>query len=254
MKLILNAIVFFALTGAIAFSTAAQTKKNATPVPTPTPSEETSVKRNVRPVESSAPRSAAIAMTSTHFYEFARPGFSYSKIEIRHDDNGRGTITFQKDGHDESLTDPIELSKATLGKISDTLTALKYLDSAEEYQHARDYSHMGNVTFTLRRDGRARTVKFNWTDNPSAKALMDEYRRISNEYTWKFEITLARENMPLQSPGLMDALDAYIRRNEISDPPHLLPFLAQLSDDERLPLMARNRATKLIKEIEKGKK
>ena len=31
---------------------------------------------------------------------------------------------------------------------------------------------------------------------------MDEYRRISNEYTWRFEIA-ARENQPLQTPGLM---------------------------------------------------
>ncbi len=254
MKMISNAVLTAALLGILSFSGGAQTKKNSKPAPTPTPVQETPSKRNERPAELAAPPSTGITAASTHFYEFSRPGFSYSKIEIRHDDNGRGTITFQKDGHDESLTDPIELSKATLGKISDTLTALKYLDSAEEYQHARDYSHMGNVTFTLRRDGRTRTVKFNWTDNPSAKALMDEYRRISNEYTWKFEITLARENMPLQSPGLMDALDAYIKRNEISDPPHLLPFLAQLSDDERLPLMARNRAAKLIKEIEKGKK
>jgi hypothetical protein len=254
MKMISKAVLLAALFGVLSFSAGAQTKKNAKPTPTPAPVEEILLKRNERPAEASGQSTLPAAAASTHFYEFSRPGFSYSKIEIRHDDNGRGTITFQKDGHDESLTDPIELSKATLGKISDTLNALKYLDSAEEYQHPRDYSHMGNVTFTLRRDGRTRTVKFNWTDNPSAKALMDEYRRISNEYTWKFEITLSRENMPLQSPGLMDALDAYIKRNEISDPPHLLPFLAQLSTDERLPLMARNRATKLMKEIEKAKK
>ena len=79
-------------------------------------------------------------------------------------------------------------------------------------------------------------------------------RRIGNEYTWRFEITTARENFPLQTPGLVDGLDSYMKRNEISDPQHLLPFLTALSTDERIPLMARNRASKIIKEIEKAKK
>lgn len=249
--------IFFiaALFGGLTHAAAAQTKKNVKPSASPTPIDETLVKRNGRPEKASADADAVKTdLTATHFYEFVRPGFTYSKVIITHDDQGRGTITFQKDGHEDSLTDPIELSKPTLAKITEALTSLRFLESTEDYQYPRDYSHMGNVTFTLKREGRSRTVKYNWTENPSAKALMDEYRRISNEYTWKFEITLARENMPLQSPSLMDAVDSYFKRNEISDPPHLIPFLTQLSNDERLPLMARNKASKLIKEIEKTKK
>ena len=83
---------------------------------------------------------------------------------------------------------------------------------------------------------------------------MDEYRRISNEFIWKLEITTARVNQPLLTPGMMDTIDNYIGRDEISDPEHLLPFLTELSTDERLPLMGRNRALKLIKQIEKKKK
>ena len=113
---------------------------------------------------------------------------------------------------------------------------------------------MGNIAVTLKKQGRERTVKYNWTDNKDAKMLMDEYRRISNEYTWLFELTLARQNQPLQTPSLMDALDSYFKRNELSDPPHLLPLLTQLSTDERMPLMARNRAAKLIEQIQKAKK
>ncbi|MDP2268059.1 MAG: hypothetical protein Q8K46_02720, partial [Deltaproteobacteria bacterium] len=84
--------------------------------------------------------------------------------------------------------------------------------------------------------------------------LMDEYRRISNEYIWRFEITGARENQPLQSPKLMTTLDRYIARGEISDPPHLIPLLTELSTDERMPLMARNHALRMIKQLEKSVK
>jgi hypothetical protein len=64
----------------------------------------------------------------------------------------------------------------------------------------------------------------------------------------------ARANQPLLTPGLMDLVDSYIKRKEISDPPHLLPFLTQLSSDERLPLIARNHAARLAKQIEKSQK
>ncbi len=189
-----------------------------------------------------------------YFYEFTRAGFTYSPVRIEHDENGRGKISFQKDGSDELITDPIALSEATMDKIRESLASLNFLDSTDSYQHERDFSHLGEVSITVKKDGRERTVKFNWTENRNARDLMDEYRRIVNEYTWLFEFGVARENQPLRTPGMMDALDGYLRRNEIPDPPHLLSFLTALSNDERLPLMARNRATKLVKQIEKEKK
>ncbi len=262
MKLALTSFLCAAF--ALASTADAQDKKNkllrppvqpTVVVAQPTPEKATTPgKRNGRPPggEGSA-KPGVLPAASTHFYEFTRPGFTYGRIVIEHNDQGKGTISFLKDGHDEIITDPIQLSAVTVAKLASVLTELNFLNSVEEYQFQRDFSHMGNVSFTLRRDGRARTVKYNWTDNAAAKALMDEYRRIGNEYTWKFEILLARENFPLQTPGLMDAIDGYIKRNEISDPANLLPFLTELSNDERLPLMARNRATKLIDGIRKSK-
>lgn len=212
-------------------------------------------KRNERPGadKSISKNSTAGAAAPSFFYEFTRPGFSYGRIVIEHDEAGKGKISFSKDDQEEVITDPIALSPVTLAKISEALASMKFLDSTEEYQYARDYSHLGNVVFTLKRDGRERTAKYNWTENAGAKTLMDEYRRITNEYTWRFEISVARENQPLLTPGLVEVLDSYIRRDEISDPSHLLSFLTPLSTDERLPLMARNRAVKIIKEIEKQK-
>ena len=225
----------------------------ATPKATPqTPTADTP-KTNKRPKDT--PQAVNPKATApTYFYEFTRPGFSYGRVLIDHDEAGQGKISFLKDGFDDMLTDPVELSPVTLTKINDALTALNFFGSTEDYQYERDYSHMGNTVLRVKKDGRERTVKFNWTTNKDAKILMDEYRRVANEYTWRFEITVARENQPLQTPGLMDAIDSYLKRSEISDPTHLLPFLKQLSTDEHLPLMARNHATNLIKGIEKEKK
>jgi hypothetical protein len=51
----------------------------------------------------------------------------------------------------------------------------------------------------------------------------------------------------------MDELDSLLRRNEISDPPQMLPMLKELSNDERIPLIARNHAKRLVEKIEKAK-
>jgi hypothetical protein len=131
---------------------------------------------------------------------------------------------------------------------------LNFLDSTENYQFEKDYSHLGNISITYRKDGRERTAKYNWTTNENAKALMDEYRKISNQYVWQFDMQVARENQPLNAPSLMDELDSYLRRNEISDPKQMLPLLKQLSSDERIPLIARNHAARLVEKIEKEKK
>lgn len=238
----------------------------ASPQPTPAPVVDVPMKRNERPAAPASPAAdpksngkanitgSAATGSTVYSYEFLRPGFTYPQVLIEHNENGKGKISFKKDGYDEFLTDPVSLSPVTIEKLKAAFTALNFLESSENYQYVKDFSNMGNVTITLRHDGKTRTAKFNWTENKNAKVLFDEYRRVSNEYTWKFEITVGRENQPLQTPGMMDALDSYIQRDEISDPLHLVPFLTELSNDERLPLIARNRALKLIKQIGKVEK
>lgn len=259
---------FVLLFGSISIGLSAQAKKTkravkskpataATPQPTIEPPAEVRVKRNERPAdEKSNKRNAPAAPVDSpvYFYEFTRSGFLYGKVLIEHDEAGKGKISFLKEGYDEMITDPIQLSPVTLKNLIDAFAALNFLESSENYQTERDHANMGSVSITVKKEGRERNAKYNWTENKQAKFLMDEYRRIANEYTWKFEIGVARQNQPLQTPGMMTTLDNYIRQNEISDPPHIIPLLTELSTDERLPLIARSHADRLVKQIEKTKK
>ena len=251
----------------LALSVSAQTTKRnsrpaapkpaATPAPQavvePAPSPTPSGKRNERPQNSNASSKTASAVAPNYIYEFDQPAFLVSHVVIEHDEAGRGKISFLKTGLEGPETDPITLSPVTLDKIKAAIAALNFLESTDSYQTVRDYSHMGNVSITYRKDGRERTTKYNWSDNKDAKLLMDEYRKISNQYVWQFDMSIARENQPLNAPGLMDALDSYIQRSEISDPKQMVPLLKELANDERIPLIARNHATKLAEKIEKAK-
>lgn len=217
---------------------------------TQTPSK----KKNSRPTangEEKTKKNTAEAEKPVYFYEFSRPEMPVSAIKIEHDENGKGTISFLKKGFDEPITDPFELSDATLEKLKTHWQALNFLDSDEDYQFEKDYSHLGTIKITMEKDGRKRTAEFNWTQQKDAKALMNEYRKIANQYIWIFDINVSRENQPLESPRMMNNLDNLIRRNEISDASQMVPFLKGLSEDERIPLISRNHASRLVEKIEK---
>ncbi len=270
-KKIFNFTVFFILLGLV-FAVTAQTKRNkrtkqatkpavqneVKPAATPEPTPPVAGKKNSRPTAENSSDNTNKNDTQNppaFVYEFSQPQFVISHIRIEHDESGKGQIAFQKKDFDEEFTDPVQLSVVTMEKLKTHFDALNFLASTENYQYEKDYSHLGNMKITMRStDGKERTAAFNWTTNADAKAVADEYRKLANQYIWMFDITVARQNQPLETPRIMKALDSYIKRDAISDPPQMIPFLKDLSNDERVPLITRNNAAKIIREIEKKKK
>lgn len=241
-------------------ATTTQPKKDE-PRAEPTPAVVTT-KRNERPgnefTESAKPADVQTGAATVqkkpdpaYFYEFTQPEFTTNRIVIEHDDQGKGTIAFTRRSNTEVITDPIQISAKALEKLKGAFTALNFHDSAESYQHERDFSHLGVVRIAVTKSGRERSTTFNYTLNKSAKLLADEYRKITNQALWIFDITTSRENQPLESPNQMNTLESLIKRDEISDSEQMLPFLRELNDDERLPLIARNHAARIVQTIEK---
>lgn len=188
----------------------------------------------------------------SYLYVFKQPEFQISRTVIKHGEDGVGSITFERSDASTEVTEPLKVSEAALQRINAALTELDFIRSDENYQFEKDYSHLGTVTFTRRAGTRTRTVTLNFTENKKMRAVLDEYRRMGQQAIWIFDVGLARDNQPLETPGLMDVLDSLVKRGEISDPLQLLPFLKELSQDERLPLIARNKASRTAQRIEKG--
>lgn len=210
------------------------------------------VKQNTREAPDAAPVKINESTDDAHYsYEFKQPSFYVSHIIIEHDGQGRGTVSFERKGLDEPIVEPLALSTAAITRIRALWGALRFLDSDTDYQSEKQFPHLGTMRLNMTRGERKRTAEFNWTHDPNAEALVKEYRRAADQAIFIFDINLARENLPLNAPKLMDQLETLLRLNGLSDPQQLIPLLRELYRDERIPLIARNHAERLLKKIEK---
>ena len=194
---------------------------------------------------------SSVAASPQYFYEFEQPEFVVSHIQIEHDGAGRGRVRFVRKSDAEPITEPLELSPSVLQRIMTIWEMLRFLETETSYQSEKQFPHLGTSRLRMERGGRERAAEFNWTRNTDASALVNEYRRVADQALFVFEINLAREIQPLDSPKLISRLDTLLDRKALSDPKQLLPLLRDLSIDERLPLIARNHAGRLLKKIEK---
>ncbi len=215
-------------------------------------------KKNSRPNEDLTDETNTATKVQTkdfdYAYEFSQPDFLVSKVIIEHNMDGEGRITFQKRDYEEDFVEPVKLSEKSINTFKKLWAELDFLRSDEIYQSKdKDYGHLGTIKLKVKEDSKERIAEFNWTENAKAKALADEYRKITNQYVWVFDMNIARANQPLESPRIMKRFDQHLKRNEISDPKQLMPYLKEISDDERVPLITRNYATRLLKRIEKIK-
>lgn len=222
-------------------ASSAPTDGNGNPSPTPADGAATTA----------SAETTARANSVRYSYEFSQPNFLVRHIIIKHDDEGRGQISFERKDDDTAIVDPIQLSPAALGRIKALWDSLRFMESNASYQSERQMPHLGTMRLGMEQAGRQRVAEFNWTNDPTASALVAEYRRAADQALFVFNITLARENQPLEAPKLMDDLEKLYKRNGLSDPKQLVPLLIELSTDERIPLIARNHALRLLNNFRK---
>jgi hypothetical protein len=217
-----------------------------------------STKRNDRPQQQASPTPSPKDENpkrtdgTKYSYEFTQKDFLISHIVIEHDSLGHGTISFEQKNEDTPIVEPIEISSIAQGRIFGLWHDLRFLDSDENYQASKNFAHLGTYRLGMDDGKRKRTAEFNWSDNKIAWNLTAEYRRVADQAILVFNIKLAREMQPLNAPQLMNEMDTLITRNGLSDPSQLVPLLTELSTDERIPLIARNHAGRILKKVEKS--
>jgi hypothetical protein len=267
--LALAAVVAALSSAGAALPASAQRKATPRPAVQPTQSKQQtqSKKVSVRPEDEKQPGDSPVVRADgatvkpkedpkaeRYVYEFRQPDFFVYFIHIEHDERGHGLIRFERRSDTEQITDPIEFSPAALGRIRALWTALNFLDSTADYQGERTYPSQGRTRLTMRAGGRERTAEFNYSRNADAQALAEEYRRAGEQALFVFQAKVALESQPLELPKLLNGLESLIERNYLSDRLQLLPLVRELSEDERVPLVGRNQAARILKKLEKPEK
>jgi hypothetical protein len=243
----------------------ARAQRKATPRPAATPQQSQPKKVSARPDDDAKPSSTpqtpakpTPAKTekpdpnAVHFtYEFSQPDFFVYFVHIEHDEKGKGTIRFERRSDTEQITDPVQISPAALERIRAHFDALRFLDSTDNYQGEKTYPSQGKTKLTLKQAGRERTTEFNYSQNPEAQGLADEYRRVTEQALFVFDVNVALENQPLEMPKIINRLESLIDRKYLSDTQQLLPLIRELTEDERVPLVGRNQAARILKKLDK---
>jgi hypothetical protein len=229
----------------VADETSAPAKKNADARPVEQPSEPAGA------AAKGGGKATAAADAVSYAYEFAQPEFDVRHVVVEHDAAGHGRITFERRNEEQPITEPLDISPSAFARIVSAWEALKFLDSAESYQTEKQFPHLGTYRLRMKRGAKERATEFNWTNNEQASALVKEYRRITEQQLFVFDIGIARQYQPTESVKVLRRLEILLDHDDISDKSTLAPLLSDLTNDERIPLIARNQAARLLKRIAK---
>lgn len=214
--------------------------------------EETALQIPLKLSQAGPPETGTSPSAVSYRYLFENERFTTPIQEVEFDGTGRGKFRFKKKDSDEIVND-LAVSQTLMARIQSLFDQLNFLSSQEQYQHKKDFSNLGTVTISQSRNGKERTVKFNYTDNPAMSQLRDLFQNLVTQETRIFEIEVIRETDPISTPAQLRMLDDELRSKRIADPNRFVPLLNEIKLDEGVPLIARNHADRLLKSISKGK-
>ena len=191
--------------------------------------------------------------TETKFhYLFENEKFTTPLLELKFGADGKGEFRFKKKGSDE-IINKLAVTQTVLTQINFLLTELNFLESNENYQYKKDFSHLGTLTISYSNGGKHRKVSFNYTENAALNKLANIFRNIATQETRIFEIETVRQSDPISTPAQLRYLEGELKSRTIADPERFTPLLLEIKTDESVPLIARNHADRLLKEIKKVK-
>jgi hypothetical protein len=186
-------------------------------------------------------------------YKFENARFYVPLMEIDLAPDGVGELRFKRGTTDEIIDLKLKLLADTMSRIRGLYDGISFLDSVEEYQGKKDFSHLGWMTIRASDGRRERKVRFNNTLNKQMKELADLYRSIATQQIHLFDLETAQQYQPLDVPRQLDAIEADLRLGNIAELEQIAVALREIATGDTLPLIARNQANRMIADIQKGK-
>src|SRR5215510_12330877 len=114
-------------------------------------------------------------------YKFENRRFYIPLIQIDLDADRSGRLHFMRGESDDVIDRKFKILPSTMARIVRLVDTTGFLDSKEDYQAKKDFSHLGWMTITARQGERERTVRFNYTTNQDVALLAEVFQGIATQ-------------------------------------------------------------------------
>ena len=193
--------------------------------------------------QSASGQTATPTITFRKVFKSSYPEF----VEIRVNPSGSGTYDIRA-LDDPPTPQPFEFGAALAQKIFVLAARLHDFQGVDLEIHHR-IANLGEKTFIYENGGEKHEISFNYTLDESASQLLDIFEGLSRQ---EMDLSDLQRTMRYDRLGVNDILlriDDDYSHKLLPAPEAFLPFLDQLSSDDRFISMARQRAASLATKI-----
>jgi hypothetical protein len=171
-------------------------------------------------------------------------------LRLTVDSNGSGTF----EGHklDEAQSPrPFQLSAATTQRIFALAGQLDNFHSLDLESHKK-VANLGQKTFTYQQGEDVNRVVFNYTENRSARELVDIFEALGavEEHIAALEFEMKYD--PLGLSEELSQIQSELNNKSLAEPEILLPTLEKIARSSRFLHLAQVRAQQIIERIQPG--
>lgn len=186
---------------------------------------------------------AAATITFRKVFKQSFPEF----VEIKINDTGAATYDIRQ-LDDDASPQPFDVSRPTVEKIFQLAAQLHHFEGLNLDVH-RKIANLGEKTFRYESGGESHEVKFNYTLDANATALLDLFEGLGRQ---QIDLSNLQRAMRYDRLGVNDALlrlEADLNNKLLPEPDRLLPALDQAASNDKFLDIARQRARALAGRI-----
>jgi len=178
------------------------------------------------------------------YYSKSFPGSAPAFVAIDVDKTGAGQY---KEAENDDNPVRFQLSAAEAGEMFDLAGKLGYFDHPLE--SPLKVAFMGGKTLRYLDGARKNEVKFNFSEDPAAQALVNWFERISESEQLLTSLEIAAKYDRLGVDKALLLLESAYDNKRLVDTPQYLPMLDRIAKNESYIHQARLRAAALAEQI-----
>jgi hypothetical protein len=182
------------------------------------------------------------------FYSKSFPGSSPAYTQVTIDRNGN--VEYREAENDDQPLKS-QLSPADTKQIFDLAAQLDYF--RRPLESGLKVAFMGTKTFRYEDGAQKSETKFNYSDDPDAKALLDWFERMAESAQHRIELERAAKYDKLGVFKALGLLESAMNRGRLVAPEQYLPMLDRIAKNETYMHTARARAAEIAEAIRNPK-